>query len=922
MNTIKNIEFTIGEESHPVIEQQVNGSIFQEQYRKAFAEIDTYLGKEALLQHSGVENNNEYYNNILVFTGERGAGKTSCMMSVANMLLRKDAYSENQEVFAVYPQIMKCVFQTIDLIDPSYFDKKHNIIAIIVAKLFRRFEEASRRSEPEIDFEERRKLVECFDKTQKHLQCLLSKETEHVEQLDDLNRLVDLSAAVDLKNTLYELIKTYLSYFKKGESRQIMLFMVDDIDLNTSEACEMAEQIRKYLILPNVVILLSLKQDQLGLLKWQQYAEAYRNLLDRNQMTPAMISEMVERYLTKFIPYNHRIFMPEFEVYSDAQLTIGYKGDKKTYPSVRYAVPALIFHKTRYLFYNTPHHTSYIVPRNLRELRLLVALLVGMADYHEDNSDKTAVYNKSLFHKYLFETWVLDNLDMTAREQIDDLLQIDDASQINKRVITILNRRFGLSDMLSIGDKEHSEFYKELASLIRIDNVAYNISLGDVLSLIAQLEKRFSEQKDRKFLFILQTFYSIRLGQYFDEMSESKKEEPAKNVRASEEAKVEGKAEGKAEDKVEAKEIFRKDVLEDLTNFDKLVAGNFFNARYDEFLPREGNLFSRTGRLINLNALQQLISECVLNWNTEDSSLIQLAEFFMLCTFRAVHSKNANFEPNFRMTACIRYAEPFSSSEKTAYFDINTFFYNITRIEECYKRFDNGKLFYEKADNVADKKSLWSKFKESTIRKKELDEFSMKHWLSWCTIRNSEVLQDLNTVLSQTKSSYRGYNWEVFAQFFQNISKYEISIYDKKSNGSGHYTISSGFASHIADLFNLFGGEEKAKNQPSVKLSNKVSDVRVLIKRFEGIFYISDIAETYDNIDVADFVKGLKKDAKNLTKTALTRLRKQYPIFELNPDFRKILDLAFAQLPERISRSDMRRALEGVNTTIRRLMRN
>lgn len=136
---------------------------------------------------------------------------------------------------------------------------------------------------------------------------------------------------------------------------------IDDIDLNISQADEMAEQIRKYLVSPQIVILLAAKLEQLGTIKSLHYTQEYETLIKQNRMSFDVIDEMTGQYLTKLVPHNQRIYLPTSEVYLNATLEI----DGNTMPgkSVRQAVPELIFKKTRYLFYNSGHRTSYIVPK-------------------------------------------------------------------------------------------------------------------------------------------------------------------------------------------------------------------------------------------------------------------------------------------------------------------------------------------------------------------------------------------------------------------------------------------------------------------------------------------------------------------------------------------------------------------------------
>ena len=48
-----------------------------------------------------------------------------------------------------------------------------------------------------------------------------------------------------------------------GNGKKKLLIAIDDLDLCNANAYKMAEQIRKYLIIPDVVIIMALKIEQL-----------------------------------------------------------------------------------------------------------------------------------------------------------------------------------------------------------------------------------------------------------------------------------------------------------------------------------------------------------------------------------------------------------------------------------------------------------------------------------------------------------------------------------------------------------------------------------------------------------------------------------------------------------------------------------
>ena len=72
---------------------------------------------------------------------------------------------------------------------------------------------------------------------------------------DEFEQLTSYSAAIDLKKDVFKLINGYRKFI--GKPNAMLLLMVDDIDLNTSEASKMAELLRKYFAHPHTIVLIS-----------------------------------------------------------------------------------------------------------------------------------------------------------------------------------------------------------------------------------------------------------------------------------------------------------------------------------------------------------------------------------------------------------------------------------------------------------------------------------------------------------------------------------------------------------------------------------------------------------------------------------------------------------------------------------------
>lgn len=112
------IEFNLDIENRPLKEDISKNSIglsaFREQYKNALSAIDQYL---AIARKDAHDRDLDSQNNIFLFVGDRGSGKTSCMLSIGELLLKEK--SRREEFKDDYPDISDLDFYTIDLINSS-----------------------------------------------------------------------------------------------------------------------------------------------------------------------------------------------------------------------------------------------------------------------------------------------------------------------------------------------------------------------------------------------------------------------------------------------------------------------------------------------------------------------------------------------------------------------------------------------------------------------------------------------------------------------------------------------------------------------------------------------------------------------------------------------------------------------------------
>ena len=783
MVTKNTIFFRVGDENRIVVEgifgEQKDKSIFTDQYRKALHVMDSDLAHKAEYDRD----RNEYRSNVFAFIGERGSGKTSCMSSIVD-------YLKTNNVEESYPNLRAKHFVAMKLIDPTFFnDDKESVVGSVVSQLLQLFKDIREKKKKggEINSLLEQEIVEKFHLVGQNIDCL-NKGTRMMPE--DLEYLNQLSSAVDLKSNIRDLISKLLSY--QGEQDAVIIVSIDDIDMNRKGVTRMVEDIRKYLSNEYLLIMVAVHLGQLTMIEKQEYLSQYEKLWDNKQIDGNRIDEMTERFLDKFLPHAHRILMPEGGYYLAAPMAIIDNGKEVfTSVSVRQGICEMIFTKTRYLFYNANDSANRIVPKNLRDLRHLIGLLYDMADYKNGEaspSDATGIYNKGLFKEYLFGTWCRAHLEERMRQEVISLMDIADVTLFNSRVIEILRSNFNDLEPLVSGNVELA---KEILNGIKAaGNNNFNFSAGDALNLIFLLEGTTYDEQQKNLLFLLKSLYSIRLYEYYDERTEG--------------------------DEIGARKLEL--LLDDrvakygLTYYEKLVAGSFINPVFYHVVPKERNGVSRQTRGINLAKLNDLIADCVEHWDERPAETIRLAEYFMLTTSRLLDTKNKArkddfVEPDYRKRQEPYYAQTFSMANVNACFDANAFLFNMVRLKECYARFPKGLEFYEKSDaerDIEHLKSLWSKLKVETMKRDgvavEIEKFSYKRWLSWATIRNTEILQQLLNVLSFAKSENKStsVNKEVLANYYKEIAKYAISNYDKKDDKS-FFTIDYRFTAFMAE---------------------------------------------------------------------------------------------------------------------------
>ena len=871
MDTLK---FYRGQEDVVVVEEQdYNESIFSEQYILALRQIEKMLSQPK-----------ERIPSIVAFCGDRGEGKSSCMETVRHIIGHKSDEHVADYLGAQYPTISETNFHILDTIDPAFFDERHNVLELVLGQMFSKFKERIEKYEAAEKKQKREasmRLQECFHKAK---WCLTQMEKGIQAGYDPIEELDALAAGMSLREEMDRLISEYLTFFSEDGAEaehNFLVISIDDLDLNVGEAYVMAEQIRKYLVSKQCLLLVSLKVEQL--------IEVIANYLN-NQAAPNKSLDapaMAAKYVTKLIPTENRVNMPKIYDLCDMQLKV-YNNQEdqhpKDYNSVKEAVVQLIYMKARFLFYNSKGSVSPIVPNNLRSLRHLLGMLLNMNDF---SGNEASIANKHAFKSYFYQTWTR-LLSEENQRKARLLTSGSDVSDTNKLAVSILSEYIRT-------DKSNADSL--VTQIVNPNNYSYNISVGDVFYLINFLERSNVDEELKRLLFFIKSYYSIRLYEYYDVITEQKGE-----------MNPESKSVG---------EVYRSDGWFKRTNqLQRFVNGSYFTYQPDDLLPRmtlgPNEYFFRDLRVYS--ARTQLYKDSIHNLKSgmqgyeamnEDEKAqfrhrFRVAEMLALCTKKSVKQK----ERGTHYSVPRDFAEPYyltNYHKSTGYlvFDIMAPFYNLVNLKYTYGRFvylsdetHEEKDFYHFAYNHD-----WSLLRRMIehVRLKEYNEGREQkitieqlpameagklkdcfmRLISNGAIRNGDVLLAMmeNTTSRRANMHNTKDHLDCIREFYKDIINSEMRTY-RNSRTEPPYIIRFAYLDALIELLNDAEEGELFRNIYTTGLEKIDRTIDEIYRRF-GKFFNSFTNSKKNTAIIDDMHKLYPSEASRLTSE---QWQKMFPV--------------------------------------------
>ena len=780
------VKYYIGEEKKVVQEERdFNKSIFHEQYKQAIRQIVELLDKP----QTDVPN-------LIAFCGDRGEGKTSCMMTVSYIM----EHASDPEI----KDYLKCIpgnnlqnhqVEILPVIDPAFFDKDHNVLELLLGQLYTNYKnwQILNKEKKELIYGKTKNLTKQFQKAKF---CLRHMATAETETYDPLEELEQLSAGIELGKCIKDLISNYLAMMGKDH----LIIRIDDIDLNMSQAYKMCEQLRKYIVSERCLVMISVKIEQLlTTIENAIHIEAsYPETID--------ISSMASKYVDKLIPMASRINMPKAYSLCDDGLEV-YESRSSVEPifksrAVKEGIVRKIFYTSRFLFYNTKGMVSPIIPNNLRGLFNLLGLLFSMEDFNGDDTELEE--NKNIFKAYFYTSWTKQIKD-EYRTFANEIINMGDSGELNKYVINSLR---------SLYDQSSADLLTK--DIFNKSNFNYNISVGDVLYVVTNLDQQNVDENIKLYLFFIRSYYSIRLYESYDVITSNHKYIYPKSSDDGQLLKYDS-------------------WFERVNTLQKFLAGSYFTYIPDSILAPEGKgenskprdyrvISSQSGELTQMVSVIDALKDKYEELSDEDKKKFEqsfnVMEYFFLTIRHSIYERDLKlYKKSTRDQAVPKYITRYNTNTGYYVYDILCIFYSIINIEYAYDRFDNICAKHNESIDSTPRKSIYEFAKEhdfSLLRKmigsvleKCIEERILdrdfvnaidysnaeEYWecyhrlLSNSAIRNAEVAAAMIETIRNSRNSIRssGSSALLISQFYKYIQNTHMMTYNRSEQETPYY---------------------------------------------------------------------------------------------------------------------------------------
>lgn len=518
-----------------------------------------------------IEQLREYPNNVIAFCADRGRGKTTAMLSFSNALeeLSDPQKSDStpslfwRDIATINDNLQNIRFEVLSPVDPAAMENSESVLQQVISQMFenvcKKISDCVATGVDTHDFDD------ISDKFQKCAQAIdsLYKDPKARTSLieDELEQIAEMGDSAKLLLLLHDLVDRYLDFMCGKDAKCCLVVQIDDADMDIGRAYQILEDMRKYLGLPQVIVLMATNIQQLETTVEQHFLQEYKHGLNypRSMITVEHCHDIAVLYLEKAIPHTRRIYLPDIDktirqhlsqirvVYEDKDKNKNKENNILTSDSA-YQKQLLdwLCRKTGMVFTFEEDYLHNLLPKHLRELSQFLSFFANMKDLSdgykltaeifinqgfpdpERNPQELDQWEKNLerLELYLVNLWSATNLRENSRNLFLEFVAqpepIRDLFLLRNIADYYAQERAALESTHPELMWDESDCRNEIARACKLRGIDLSSYLGntqtersasyaDVMGVMTVLTNLPGGDRQYKFAYAVRLFYSIRL---------------------------------------------------------------------------------------------------------------------------------------------------------------------------------------------------------------------------------------------------------------------------------------------------------------------------------------------------------------------------------------------------------------------------
>lgn len=485
--------------------------------------------------------------NVIAFTGRRGTGKTSAMLTfVDNLATGKIDFSTGK--------LKNTRFYPIPYIDASMLEKNEDIFEIVLSKMLLEINKISifagihGLAQNEIRLNSiREDIVNVYN------QYASLKKASGFDSASSCSVMEKMAERHDICSKIVELVKNYIdcmnlcvsNQYENRYSNGYLVICIDDIDMSQKNHMDVMQAIYQYLMIPRIIVMITSNFSMLSASIEQKFHSKVYVSAIQAQAALNLAKEQTYDFLRKIIPFDMRISMPSWRkqdyrslnsikvnfgndenlqilegLFSRFQISCLFNEEQRKEDcnklSPKVLIMLMIAYRTKAFLDVAGEKLHFMEPDSLRNLNDLFYLLYNMNNINKDKDEKEEYYrkleaNRKVLLNYLYFKMIPELNLSTDEEQVIKEFSRDKLHRKGRRIWDYYYKCFTKkSEKTRIERLYGAKFYKKEISKNRVEYYSFGeffrvLYFGSRLNLMS-----------REFIKVILASFSIIMPQFIE----------------------------------------------------------------------------------------------------------------------------------------------------------------------------------------------------------------------------------------------------------------------------------------------------------------------------------------------------------------------------------------------------------------------